>query len=90
MCTDIFDGLFDFDMDGKTDFFELALGLNMLCEDEVRSENAMRFGSEDRGTGEMDDALASADMNRFDLALMDDAGRCEVLENAGLDPYDYV
>lgn len=30
MSKDIFDGLFDFDMDGKTDEVELLLGLDMM------------------------------------------------------------
>ena len=40
---DIFGGLFDFDLDGKTDAFEVALGMNMVFEDEERSKRAMRF-----------------------------------------------
>lgn len=72
MCTDIFGGLFDFDMDGKTDSFELALGLNMVMEDEAECE------------------LAAAGLDRFDPEQMDDDERREALEDAGLDPDDYL
>lgn len=44
MNTDIFGGIFDFDLNGKTDDFELALGLCMIEEDEKRSKREMEFG----------------------------------------------
>lgn len=90
MCKDTFGGLFDFDMDGETDSFELALGLNEVWKDEAHSERAMRFDDEDGETDEVDDALSSAGLNHFDLELMDDAERREALEDAGLDPDDYI
>ena len=53
MSKDIFGGLFDFDLDGKTDDFELAMGLNMIQEDEERSKRALRFDDDD----DLDDLL---------------------------------
>ncbi len=63
MNTDIFGGVFDFDLNGKTDDFELALGLCMIEEDEKRSKREMEFGGlyddededEDDLLGDLDD-----------------------------------
>ncbi len=40
---DFFGGVFDFDMDGKTDDFERALGLLMILEDEERISRELQF-----------------------------------------------
>ncbi len=57
MLGDIFGGLFDFDMDGKTDDLELALGLCMMDEEERRM-HAMDAGldpDDDEALDELDD-----------------------------------
>ncbi len=57
MLGDIFGGLFDFDMDGKTDDLELALGLCMMDEEErrMRAMDAGLDPDDDEALDELDD-----------------------------------
>lgn len=57
MLGDIFGGLFDFNMDGKTDDFELALGLCMIDEEErrMRAMDAGLDPDDDDVLDELDD-----------------------------------
>ena len=87
MCKDLFGGMFDFDMDGKTDSFELALGLCMLQEEEELIARATECDDNEIGAH---DELAAAGLDRLSLSLMDDAERREALEDAGLDPDDFL
>ena len=64
MTGDIFGGLFDFNFDGKTDAFELALGLNMIEEEERKSQ---RFGrSHSSFDDDLDDLDDFDDLSEFD------------------------
>lgn len=85
---DIFGGLFDFDLDGKTDAFEFALGMNMVFEDEKRSERArqQRCTIDDDDEDEM---LELNGLDRLDFELMDADKHREALEDAVLDPDDF-
>ena len=79
-----FDRMFDWNDDGKLDSFEQAnqfeFEQRMLEEDSVDDD-------EDDDDDDLDLDLAGLD--RFDLEMMDEDERHEVLEDAGLDPGDY-
>jgi len=63
MNTDIFGGLFDFDLNGKTDEFELALGLCMIDEEEKRSRRAMESHLDVDDDDDLDDLLGFDDLD---------------------------
>lgn len=78
----------DFNRDGEVDATESFFAAEMLCGS--KEEHEALFG--DAGDFESDDAddeLEMAGLDRFDLELMDEDERREVLEDAGLDPDDY-
>ena len=70
----IFGDLFDFNGDGKLDFFEKAAEFGMFMQMVESCEQ---------------DALESAGFDADTLALMDDDERIEALEDADLDPDDF-
>ena len=78
----------DFNRDGEVDATESFFAAEMLCGS--KEEHEALFG--DAGDFESDDAddeLEMAGLDRFDLELMDEDERREVLEDAGLDPDGY-
>ena len=81
----------DFNNDGEVDSTEMFLGEEMLCSS--REGQGALFGDagdfDDDGSGEEDDELEMAGLDRDELELMDEDERCEVLEDAGLDPDDF-
>lgn len=94
----LFGGMFDFNNDGKLDSFEKAaeFATFMHIVDETEKANASSgstFGSslsiDDDDIDEVDEALSSVGLDRFDLEMMDDDERAEALEDAGLDPDDF-
>ena len=94
----LFGGMFDFNNDGKLDSFEKAaeFATFMHIVDETEKDNVssgITFGSslsiDDDDIDEVDEALSSVGLDRFDLEMMDDDERAEALEDAGLDPDDF-
>ena len=83
---DIFGGMFDFNFDGKTDDFELALGLAMMDDCAQKSLENAQSSSIFSGDDDLDTILAMNGLSRFDLELMGEDERREALEDAGLDP----
>jgi hypothetical protein len=89
----IFMGPFDWmdlNSDGEVDGAELMFGEEMLCTS--KEEHEALFGDEgDLGEQpeDEDDELELAGLDRFDLEMMDEDERREVLEDAGLDPDDF-
>ena len=74
-----FGGLFDVDGDGSLDAGEAALGL-MMMDDELKDVGAEAEDSElELATG----------YSRYDLELMDEEERAEILEEAGFEPDDF-
>lgn len=82
----IFGGLFDFNLDGKTDDFELSLGLAMMDDCVQKSLEKAQSSSIFSGGDDLDTLLAMNGLNRFDLELMEEDERREAMEDAGLDP----
>lgn len=76
----LFGGLFDFNHDGKLDAFERTTEISFIAD--IMEEDCGEI-NQDRE----DFATVGLDMN--ELELMDDDGRREALEEAGLDPDDY-
>lgn len=74
--------MFDWNGNGERDSFDLAMNLMVL--DEVENAEA---GAEDGDSLDFD--LLGTGYDRFDLEMMDDEERREVLEEAGLDADDY-
>lgn len=74
----VFESFLDFDHDGELSSLEMAAGfaLGACIADEMRQD-------------ELRDGLDSAGLDAFDLSMMDDDERAQVLEDNGLDPYDY-
>ncbi|MCR5499819.1 MAG: hypothetical protein K6F31_05450 [Acetatifactor sp.] len=87
-----FDPLFDFNGDGKEDFDETMLGMQMMASS--RQEAIDLTGDTTFYTGpdeleEAEDELSAAGLNYYELADMDEDERREALEDAGLDPDDF-
>ena len=80
-----FDKMFDFNRDGKLDFFERAAQFQfmdkMINSDETSSFVDAEFDE--------DDVFAEAGLDYDELEFMDPDERREVLEDAGLDPDDF-
>ncbi len=70
--------MFDFNLDGKVDAFEMGLGLAMI--DEFEKEQAKE---------EMKTDLLSAGLDPLDLEFMDADERDELLIENGFDPDDF-
>ena len=81
----------DFNNDGEVDATESFLGKEMLCS--RREEHELLFGDagdfDDDESDDEEDELEMAGLDRDELELMDEDERCEVLEDAGLDPDDF-
>lgn len=78
----------DFNRDGEVDATESFFAAKMLCGS--KEEHEALFGDAgDFESDDLDDELEMAGLDRFDLELMDEDERREVLEDAGLDPDDY-
>lgn len=75
--------MFDFNHDGKNDFFERAAEFEFI--DRITKEE----NSDDSEYDDMDDELEMAGLDRDDLEMMDEDERREALEEAGLDPDDF-
>lgn len=78
--------LFDFNRNGKTDGFELFVGMQMMansCRDDFDTDGDI---FEDN---ELIEELEMAGLDLDDLADMDEEERREALEDAGLDPDDF-
>ena len=94
----LFGGLFDFNHDGKMDSFEkaaeFATFMHIVNESEKEETDTSgtsinsTYHSGDSNDG-IEDVLNGAGLDLFDLELMDDDERAEVLEDAGLDPDDF-
>ena len=94
----LFGGIFDFNNDGKLDSFEkaaeFATFMHIVDETEkADTSSSSTFGSslsiDDEDLDEVDEALSSVGLDRFDLEMMDEDERAEALEDAGLDPEDF-
>lgn len=83
----LFDGLFDFNSDGKMDSFEKAAEFATFGS-MMDSIEAKKRSVEIDLNGN-DDELEMMGLNRDELEFMDEEERREVLEDAGLDPDDY-
>jgi hypothetical protein len=84
-----FNGLFDFNNDGKLDAFERAA--DFAAFQELVSDNEETDTSDfeqDTFTDESDEILAS-DLDYDELEYMDEDERNDLLEEMGLDPEDY-
>ena len=87
-----FDPLFDFNGDGKEDFDETMIGMQMTASS--RKEAIELTGDDTFYTGvdtveDVQDELTNVGLDYYDLAEMDEDERREALEDAGLDPDDY-
>ena len=74
-----FDKMFDFNRDGKLDFFERAVQFQFM-DKMINSDETSSFE---------DDVFAEAGLDYDELEFMDPDERREVLEDAGLDPDDF-
>lgn len=79
---DIFDDLFDMNHDGKLDSFEETAAFAMMASlaDDAESSDE---SNEDR------DVFGEAGLDYDELEMMDPEEREDVLEAAGLDPFDF-
>ena len=79
---DIFDDLFDMNNDGKLDSFEETAAFAMMASlmDEAESNDE---SNDDR------DVFGEAGLDYDELEMMDPEEREDVLEAAGLDPFDF-
>ena len=77
-----YDRAFDFNHDGKLDFFERSEQLDFYTEP-CEKEN------DEEDDEEAENALALNGLDLDDLEDMDEDERREALEDAGLDPDDY-
>lgn len=84
MSKGIFGDLFDFNHDGELDTFERAMEFEAFGE-------MMKDDEEDDvdQDEELETELELAGLDAEELSWMDEDERREVLEDAGLDPYDY-
>lgn len=84
----LFGGLFDFNHDGKMNFFERSTEFmvfnEMMNSKDTSDIDFLLVGEEDE-----EDELELAGLDVDDLELMDEDERRETLEDAGLDPDDY-
>ena len=87
---DIFGGLFDFNGDGRTDAFEFALGMGMMESLDRQSHTSSGFSSSSFSDDDTDELLEMAGLSRLDLELMDEDERRTALEDAGIDPDDFI
>lgn len=78
-----YDRTFDYDGDGKLDFYEWCDELDFYS-----SPSEKEHDDED-DEDEVEYALALNGLDRDDLEYMDEDERREALEDAGLDPDDY-
>ena len=76
----LYDPVFDFDGDGKLSTYEYS-----IMDDMVFGHDETGISAED----ELEDDLSLAGLDATELEYMDADERREVLEDAGLDPYDY-
>mgnify|MGYP004533750789 CR=1 FL=1 len=76
----LYDPGFDFDGDGKLSTYEYS-----IMDDMVFEHDETGISAED----ELEDDLLLAGLDATELEYMDADERREVLEDAGLDPYDY-
>lgn len=84
--------LFDFNGDGKTDFMEWSIGMQMTASSrqeaiDLTGDDTFYLGSDT--LEEEDDDLDLYGLDRDELDMMDEDERREDLEEAGLDPDDY-
>ncbi len=75
---------FDFNHDGKIDAAEWA-----FLDDTIFNEDSAD-SSDDFYEDELEDELESAGLSREELEFMDEDERREALEDAGLDPDDFM
>ena len=88
-----FDPLFDFNGDGKEDFDETMLGMQMMASSrreaiELTGDDTFYTG-DDELDEEVQDELTNAGLDYYELAEMDEDERREALEDAGLDPDEF-
>ena len=81
-----FDKMFDFNRDGKLDFFERAVQFQFM-DKMMNSDETSSF--EDDDELDEDDVFAEVGLDYDELEFMDPDERREVLEDAGLDPDDF-
>lgn len=84
--------LFDFNGDGKTDFMEWSIGMQITASSrqeaiDLTGDDTFYLGSDT--LEEEDDDLDLYGLDRDELDMMDEDERRETLEEAGLDPDDY-
>ena len=79
-----FNGLFDFNRDGKLNSFERAMDF-MAFEEMMKDNSSVHDDLEDDSEEELE--LLGLDYD--ELADMDEDERREVIEDAGVDPDDY-
>lgn len=84
--------LFDFNGDGKTDFMEWSIGMEMTASNrqeaiDLTGDDTFYFGSDT--SEEEDDDLELLGLGRDELDMMDEDERRAALEEADLDPDDY-
>lgn len=89
-----FDKLFDFNGDGKLDFWEGTAQMHfidqMMTEEETSFDGDERDIFADAGFDDDErDAFSDAGLDYDELEFMDPEERREALEDAGLDPDDY-
>ena len=89
-----FDKMFDFNRDGKLDFFERAVQFQFM-DKMINSDETSSFEDDDEldtfvdAELDEDDVFAEAGLDYDELKFMDPNERREVLEDAGLDPDDF-
>lgn len=89
--------LFDFNGDGKTDFMEWSIGMQMTAGSrqeaiDLTGDDTFYLGSDtldEEEVEDFEDELSFYGLDRDELDLMDEDERREALEEAGLDPDDY-
>ena len=81
-----FDKMFDFNRDGKLDFFERAAQFQFM-DKMMNSDETSSF--EDDDELDEDDVFAEVGLDYDELEFMDPYERRAVLEDAGLDPDDF-
>lgn len=89
--------LFDFNGDGKTDFLEWSIGMQMTAGSrqeaiDLTGDDTFYLGSDtldEEEVEDFEDELSFYGLDRDELDLMDEDERREALEEAGLAPDDY-
>lgn len=77
-----YDRTFDLNRDGELDFYERSLEMDFYT-----SSNTSECDEDDEE--DIEDTLALAGLDMYELEDMDEDERYEALEDAGLDPDDF-